>query len=356
MALDDKKQPIVVKKIKKGGHGHHGGSWKVAYADFVTAMMAFFLLMWLLGSTTQAQREGIAKFFKNPSAVQGPGGASTSMIKLGGAMEVPHGVGKPLQQQASVSSEKITESIEDKARLDQLMQKLKKQIETSPMLQDFKDQLLLDITSEGLRIQIVDKKNRPMFDLGSTQLKSYTREILDELTKTINTVPNHISITGHTDATPYGRADYTNWELSADRANAARREMEYAGMSDKKIGRVVGLANSVLFDKKNPYDPVNRRISIVVLNQATERAIGLDEGAPITGNPADAASSAAVSPAVAPPALSAPQPSASPVAATPARPQIPAVSPLSPSVPKPAGNNVQNAIESVLGPPPTKKK
>ncbi len=356
MALDDKKQPIVVKKIKKGGHGHHGGAWKVAYADFVTAMMAFFLLMWLLGSTTQPQREGIAKYFKNPSAIQGPGGASTSMIKLGGAMEVPRSKGQPLQQ--SKAPQQPVESQLDKARLDKLMQELKKQIESSPTLKDFKDQLLLDITSEGLRIQIVDKKNRPMFDLGSTQLKSYTREILDELTKTINTVPNHISITGHTDATPYGRADYSNWELSADRANAARREMVRAGMPITKIGRVVGLANSVPFDKKNPFDPVNRRISIVVLNQATERAIGLDEGAPVAGDSSpspQAATSAVPAPVmpVPPTAVQTPPPLIRPV-----KPPLPSVTskpPVPPGASAPRGNSVQNAIENVLGPPPAKK-
>ena len=341
--MDDKKQPIVVKKIKKGGHGHHGGAWKVAYADFVTAMMAFFLLMWLLGSTTQEQRVGISDYFENPSAVQGPGGASTSMIKLGGAMEVPKGEGEPLKQQAAQPSEQVAESMEDKARLDKLMQELKQQIESSPTLKDFKDQLLLDITSEGLRIQIVDKENRPMFDLGGTQLKSYTRVILDEITKTINQVPNHVSITGHTDATPYSRdrRDYSNWELSADRANAARREMESAGMPGKKFGRVVGLADSVMFDKNDPYNPVNRRISIVVLNKATERAIGLDEG------PTNADTQTSVTPAAAQPQ----SPVVPPASPTVTPPPPPAIIPATP--PKRGGNNVENAIESVLGPPPT---
>ena len=335
--MDDKKQPIVVKKIKKGGHGHHGGAWKVAYADFVTAMMAFFLLMWLLGSTTQEERQGISDYFQNPSAIEGPGGASTSMIKLGGAQEVPRGEGEPLKQEAAPAVEQI-DTKEDKARLDKLMEELKKQIESSPMLKDFKDQLLLDITSEGLRIQIVDKENRPMFDLGGTQLKSYTREILDEITKTINQVPNHVSITGHTDATPYGRErrDYSNWELSADRANAARREMESAGMPDKKFGRVVGLADSVMFDKTNPFSPVNRRISIVVLNKATERAIGLDEG-PSTGKAGVPAAP------VAPPAPAATAPA-------PVAPTVPTITPA--AAPPRKGNNVENAIEGVLGPPP----
>ncbi len=276
-SIDDKKQPIVIKKIKKGGGGHHGGSWKVAYADFVTAMMAFFLLMWLLGSTTDGEKAGIAEFFKQPSATQGPGGASTSMIQFGGAMDVPRSSeGTPFKQH-EVKPDELLEALADKARLDDLLADLLEQIEQSSSLRDFKDQLLLDITSEGLRIQIVDKENRPMFDLGGTQLKWYTVEILHELAKTIEQVPNRVSIAGHTDATPYhwSRKDYTNWELSADRANAARRELKIGGLSEAKFGRVVGLSDSVLFDRENPFNPINRRISIIVLNRATERAIGL---------------------------------------------------------------------------------
>ena len=284
MAATDKKQPIVIKKIKKGGEGHHGGAWKVAYADFVTAMMAFFLLLWLLGSTSGSDREAISDVFQNPSAIEAAGGASTSMIDLGSALEIPKGEGDPLKAPPPeppvevVPPEELSELIAEAAKLDELMQRIKEQIENTPTMIDFKDQLKLDITSEGLRIQIVDRENRPMFDSGSAQLKGYTREILHELAKTISEVPNHISITGHTDSTAFygGRPNYTNWELSADRANAARRELKTGGMNTERFGRVVGLASSVLFDKANPAAPVNRRISIIVLNRATERAIGLD--------------------------------------------------------------------------------
>jgi len=279
MAVAEKKQPIVVKKIKKGGHGHHGGAWKVAYADFVTAMMAFFLLMWLLGSTNDEQRKSISDWFDNPSAVRGEGGYSTSLIELGGAMEMPRGEGEPMKEapQQPLALDEMAKLMEDKSRLDELMDQLKEQIEKNPALSEFKDQVLLDITSEGLRIQIVDKEGRPMFDLGGTRLKSYTQEILREIAGIIEQVPNHVSLTGHTDARPYHtqRRDYSNWELSTDRANAARRELIEGGMGSKKIGRVVGLSSSVLFNDQDPYDPINRRISIVVLNRATERAIGL---------------------------------------------------------------------------------
>jgi len=300
---DDKKQPIVIKKIIKGGHGHHGGSWKVAYADFVTAMMAFFLLMWLLGSTSEGQKAGISDYFKNPAGVQGPGGASTSMIKLGGTLEIPKGDDskkKEEKQKKDIAPEesrkektKESEAEEmakevEKKRLDTLLQDLKEAIEKSQALKPFKDQLLLDITPEGLRIQIVDKENRPMFGLASAKLKWYMKAILREITKIINKVPNRLSISGHTDVTSFvkgyyreyeetqERIRYTNWELSADRANAARREMMKNGLKQDKIGRVIGLASSVLFDKKNPKNPINRRISIIVMNKATEKSMGLD--------------------------------------------------------------------------------
>jgi len=318
--MDDKQQPIIIKKIKKGGHGHHGGAWKVAYADFVTAMMAFFLLMWLLGGSSHHVREGIADWFKNPTGTQGPGGASTSMIKMGGAMDVPRSnklkkapSDKNKQSFQQNSKENTQEGNEkedkkedkkdntkspvsdqeravDKKRLDKLLAELKKAIEQSKSLKSFKEQLLLDVTPQGLRIQIVDKKNRPMFDSSSAILKSYTKVILRDIAKIINTVPNHISISGHTDAGGFSstvlveyasfmeRRAYSNWELSADRANAARRELVKGGMKRSKIGQVVGLASSVLFDKSNPANPINRRISIVVLNRETEVALGLLDG------------------------------------------------------------------------------
>ncbi len=274
-----KKQPIVVKKIKKGGHGHHGGAWKVAYADFVTAMMAFFLLMWLLGSTSGEQRQAISDFFQNPSAIQGPGGASTSMIKLGGAMNVVKGDVALKTQKRDQSDKDKKFAADEKRQLDELLEELKAAIENSEALKEFKDQLLLDITSEGLRIQIIDKENRPMFALGGDKLKPYTRDILHEIASTISVGPNRISITGHTDATPYSSRgkDYSNWELSTDRANAARRELLTGGMQADRIGRVVGLGSSVLFNKAEPNSPVNRRISIIVLNRATEQDIGLPE-------------------------------------------------------------------------------
>lgn len=278
-------QTIIVKKIKKGGHGHHGGAWKVAFADFVTAMMAFFLLLWLLASTTPEEKGGISEYF-NPT-ISGPSkgaGNSDSMIDMGGVNSTPkgkegedfkEGSGKPTEQQVNEALQ------QEKERLESLMEDLKKAIEQSQALQPFKDQLLLDITPEGLRIQIVDKENRPMFDSGSAELKYYTKEILHELAKTINTVPNRISLTGHTDAAKFvGREGYTNWELSADRANASRRELIVGGLGEAKIAKVVGLAAMVPFNKEDPRHPINRRIAIIVMNKATEEAL-LHEGAKV---------------------------------------------------------------------------
>lgn len=298
---DDKKQPIVIKKIVKGG-GHHGGAWKVAYADFVTAMMAFFLLLWLLGISDEAMRGGISEMFKAPSPLIGPGGASTSMIKLGGTLEVPHGDGEKLNKQTNIEEPQDditdkqadkTDAANDKIVLDQLMVKLKETIESSEMLKDFKDQMLLEVMPEGLRVQILDKEKRPMFSAGSEKLKPYTRVILRELAKTITKyADNKISITGHTDVSSFGkgiieyetvdgevlRKQYSNWELSGDRANAARRELVKGGMPVKQIGRVVGLGSTVLYNKDDPYSPINRRISIIVLNKATLDSIAQNEG------------------------------------------------------------------------------
>ena len=291
----DKKQPIVIKKIIQGGHAHHGGAWKVAFADFVTAMMAFFLLMWLLSSTSEEQKGAISEYFNNPSlvagasltpaasSVHGPGGASTSLIQLGGALDIPREKEQDSvnisQEQQAEQAQQAAEEKEDKQRLDELMERLKAAIEKSQALKPFKDQLLLDITPEGLRIQIVDKENRPMFDSGAADLKWYTVEILRELASSINEVPNRVSLSGHTDAEPFkSRDDYSNWELSADRANAARRALLFGGMEEHKIGRVVGLSSSVLFNKEDAYDPINRRISIIVMNKKTEAAIARSEG------------------------------------------------------------------------------
>ena len=273
-------QTIIVKKIKKGGHGHHGGAWKVAFADFAVAMMAFFLLLWLIASTTKEEKAGLSEYFSPPTQGLADGaGSSADLIDMGGGQKISQGDDSKenaMKPRAPTQDEIQQAAMAEKEQLESLMEELKKAIEASQALKPFKDQLLLDITSEGLRIQIVDKENRPMFDSGSAELKSYTKEILHELAKTINTVPNRISLTGHTDATRFvsrKKRNYSNWELSADRANASRRELIVGGLASEKIVKVVGLASMVLFNKAEPHHPINRRIAIIVMNKAAEKAL-----------------------------------------------------------------------------------
>ncbi|WP_153159899.1 flagellar motor protein MotB [Zoogloea sp. 1C4] len=296
---DDTQQPIVVKKIKKGGGGAHGGAWKIAYADFVTAMMAFFLLMWLLGSTAQGDLQGIAEFFNSPLKVAMSGGSgagdATSPIAGGGQdltrsvgqvkrgdvdgrrsmnIEAAKGATKPVGEDEAEAVKKAEER-KERAKLEDLKGQIEAIIEASPSLRPFKNQLLLDITTEGLRIQIVDEQNRPMFDSSSASLKPYTQELLRSIGATLNGVDNNVSLSGHTDSTRYagGERGFSNWELSANRANASRRELVAGGLAEGKMVRVVGLADTLPLDPANPGGPINRRISIIVLNKQAEAAL-----------------------------------------------------------------------------------
>jgi chemotaxis protein MotB len=277
---DDSQRPIVIKRIKKVSGGAHGGAWKIAYADFVTAMMAFFLLMWLLGSSTKAQMQGIADHFNTPLKValfggDGAGDAS-SLIKGGGedltkrAGQVKKGDIEPTDAKSRAEAEK-----RETSRLQDLKERLDQAIARNPQMTQFKNQLKVDMSRDGLQIQIIDDQNRPMFDSGGAVMKPYTRIILREIGRTLNDVPNRISLSGHTDAVPYsgGERGYSNWELSADRANASRRELVAGGLEDGKVLRVVGLGSAVPFDAENPNAPVNRRISIIVMNRKAEEAI-----------------------------------------------------------------------------------
>jgi chemotaxis protein MotB len=299
-------------------------------------MMAFFMVMWLIAAVNKEQRAAILSYFKNPSMEEGkspkaapgqmgPGGASTSVINMGGGLDarrstsvISTGIGIPHDADAAAaaaenkakapSSEeaarKLTEAADHK-KLESLMEELRKAIDMSQALRPFKDQLLLDITPEGLRIQIVDAQNRPMFDLGSAKLKDYTGRILHELAPYLNSVPNRISISGHTDTTPYvAQNGATNWDLSADRANAARRALEGGGLATEKIARVVGLSSAVLFDKDNPRNPINRRISIIVMTRQAEESQLATDAAPEVK--ADALSATVTDPAAAPAAPAAP--------------------------------------------------
>lgn len=299
MATDAKKlQPIIVKKIKKGGHAVHGGAWKIAYADFVTAMMAFFLLMWLLGSTSEGDKKGLSDYFSAPLKVAMMGGsgagASNSILPGGGANltqqsgQARRGDGSdPIQKKALADAVKAEVAKQDAKKLASLSAKISAVISNNAKLAEFSSQIRLDATPDGLQIQIVDDQNRPMFDSGSATVKPYMRDILRAIGAALNGVENKISLDGHTDRSSYSNADrgYSNWELSSDRANASRRELVAAGMPDDKLARVVGLASSNLLDTLNPLSPANRRISITVMTREAEERLMGSNRTPVTATP-----------------------------------------------------------------------
>ena len=296
-------QPLVIKRIKKvRGGGHHGGAWKIAYADFVTAMMAFFLLMWLLGSTTKGDLEGIADFFATPLKVAmagGSGSGDSSSIIQGGGQDLSRSVGQVQKSDApderqtiNLQAARAELAAQELAKLQGLKRRFEEAINKDQKLAQFKNQIRLELTPEGLQISVVDEQNRAMFDTGRAALKDYTVEIMHAIGGLLNGVDSAISLAGHTDANQYagGERGYSNWELSADRANASRRELVAGGMNESKVIRVVGLGSSVPLDRSDPLNAMNRRISLVVLNEKTERQIrGLPEEPEQVQDAADAA-------------------------------------------------------------------
>jgi chemotaxis protein MotB len=284
------KRPIIVKRIRKRVRARQHGAWKIAYADFVTALMAFFLLMWLTSSVPSSELKGISDYFKTPLSLvmsEGQSKTATRSVIVGGEGPNPmmkegaarNGELPPVRQIDPVSAKDLLRS-QELQRLELLKRQLEQVIEADLQLRQYKNQLLIDLTTEGLRVQIVDEQNRPMFEKGSAVLQPYTTEILHAIGKILNEVPNKIGLSGHTDATPYqgGSKGYSNWELSADRANASRRELTLGGMDQDKILRVVGLSDSALFNPDDPYDANNRRISIIVMNREAEEAASTDGG------------------------------------------------------------------------------
>jgi chemotaxis protein MotB len=281
--------PIVVRRLRKGAahEAHHGGAWKIAYADFVTAMMAFFLLMWLLGSTSQYDKEGIEDYFNTPLSTllggkEGTGAARPSVVQGGGrdASDSRPGVAHKSQVQPAPPTVSPPAMQMDAQRLAQLKAKIGALIEQTPSLRAYREQIRLSITDEGLRIEIVDSLKRPMFASGSSKLEDYALTILQQIGASLNDVDNRVSIAGHTDAVPYsgGTAGYSNWELSSDRANAARRALVAGGLREDKLLQVRGLADVLPLDRNVADEPTNRRISILVLNNAAVQAFFRDGG------------------------------------------------------------------------------
>jgi len=291
-------QPVIIKKKKVIAGRHHSGAWKVAFADFTTAMMAFFLLLWLIASANEPQKKAIAGYFTDVGGgLVGPGGANSGAIQFehpqgqpdpanapairqgqpGGDNSMSNGEGAGATAPVQMNADQIRREYEKREQeaLAQLKAQLEQELDkTDSVLKELKDQILIDYTALGLRIQIVDKDQRPMFDLGSARLKSYSTDVLEALAPLLNQVPNRISITGHTDAIAYGSgAVYSNWELSADRANAARRALLDGEYPPEKVLTVQGMGASAPYKPDAPSDPINRRIAIIVLKKSVEDAL-----------------------------------------------------------------------------------
>ena len=229
-------QPVIIKKIRKGG-GHHGGAWKVAYADFVTAMMALFIVLWLLNSDEKVKK-AVAGYF------QDPGGAG---ILTGGT--------------------KAPSDVLEKDNMDELKETIERAIHEIPMFEQFKEQVELTVTDEGLRIELLETENGTFFESGSAQPSRNGRDLMIALAVELGKLPNHLLIEGHTDAKPFSPdRSYSNWELSADRANSARRMMEAAGLRAGQVKQVRGFADQSLRKPAGPFDPSNRRITVLVQN------------------------------------------------------------------------------------------
>lgn len=279
-------QSIIIKRVNKCPHSAHGGAWKVAFADFMTATMAFFLMLWILSGSGDSELKAMAEFFRDPTVIEASpdtliqtesqGNPTDAVIDMGGFMDAPKGDADEID--AAEKEKEIEE-----------MQELKKEIEetidNSPVLQEFKEQVKIEITPNGLKVQIIDDRRRPMFSTGVDIPRDYAIRLIGEVSKVLAKSPNPLSVAGHTDSSGYAdNAEYSNWELSADRANAARRIMLNNGVGQKRIVQVVGLSDTVAFDKKNPYNPRNRRISIVLLNkeavarlQTLSDSVGVEE-------------------------------------------------------------------------------
>jgi len=321
MAGDSKKlQPIIIKRVKKGGHAVHGGAWKIAYADFVTAMMAFFLLMWLLGSTTDGDKKGIADYFQSPLKIALAGGSgsgdSNSVLKGGGESltstvgQVKKGDVEAQRNTINLHKLKAEQVRAEIARLEDLKQEIQQKLQSNEKLKEVSSQIRLDMTRDGLRIQIVDDQNRPMFASGSAVIAPYMKDLLHEIGAVLTEVPNRLTLEGHTDAQPFPGGDrgYSNWELSADRANASRRELIAGGLADDRVLRVQGLASSQPFDEKDPLAPTNRRISIIVMNRDAEDRMFRTDPDKVGPDSADSSASSATNSTAAPAADSSVRP------------------------------------------------
>lgn len=289
---DESHRPIIVKRVKKiKKAGHHGGSWKIAYADFVTAMMAFFLLMWLLGLLNKYQLAGVSEYFRKPlkeafshESKSNPDMTNNRYTEKEKEKEKAKEKPNKVSEQPTVANEykKIADkkTEEQKLQMEKAMQMaqaikedLEKKIDKNPQLREYKNLLNFQVTADGLKIILHDIEGKPMFSKGQADFEKYAHQIVGLLGEELNNYPNRLMIIGHTDANQYNRLNYSNWELSADRANATRRALVDAGLKSEKIARIVGLSDTQPLNKKDGKDPANRRIEIIVLTDEALRKI-----------------------------------------------------------------------------------
>jgi chemotaxis protein MotB len=239
---------VVIKKIAHGKHGHHGGAWKVAYADFVTAMMAFFLVMWIVNTSPQV-KTGVASYFRDPGVFQ-----STS----GGGLMPGASTGAP----ADLPPMDIPPA---RAAMENTATAIREALETMPSVADIKDRVAIQVTKEGLRIELMDSDEKSFFGVGSAEVQPDTHALLQIIVEKIKDMPNKVAIEGHTDSRPYGaNGSYSNWQLSSDRANAARRVMEESGFDVRRLEALHGYGDARLLHPDHPLDSRNRRVALVV--------------------------------------------------------------------------------------------
>ncbi|HHT0594628.1 TPA: flagellar motor protein MotB [Legionella anisa] len=276
----------IIRKIKRNKHKLHGGSWKIAFADFVTAMMAFFLLMWLIASLNKAQKDGISEYFKQPMKITFFGGENVGNQQInlkGGGPNLKDTNGQVSKTKLVSAPNKTPQNIQviqstenETQKLEELKSKINLSIQQDPSLSGLKNQLIMEVVKNGLRIQLIDNQKKPMFDVGSDKLNPGMEPIFAQIANLLKGVPNKITIEGHTDAHPYHNPDeleYTNWELSTQRANAARRALIKAGLDPDKVMRVSGFGSTLLLNTKDPFSPENRRISIIVIKKGSEKEV-----------------------------------------------------------------------------------
>lgn len=287
--MEKSEQTIVIKRVKKVAGGHHGGSWKIAFADFALALMAFFLVLWLIESTTELEKMVIAGYFSDPSSMasSGDGGTPYVLDLQGRPLQLPNqGLNLALVQEDREQTVEPSENLENEEYIEvarlreiELLQSLLGQLEEviagNQAFEWFADSLSMKVTEDGLSIQIIDRENRPLFASGSEQMQPYALEVLWAMAAVLEDVPNKISIYGHTDSVPFGGdfAQYSNWELSADRANSARRALVEGGLPVEQFAQIIGMGSSLPLLQDDPEDASNRRIVIMVLNQLAERRI-----------------------------------------------------------------------------------